>query len=130
MKKTTAVVYGIAVFGALAVGLATAGTSRAGNRIQVVYREQANGEWQAFIFGASCTDPKRNAQVVFPKDSTGPIEVECDVLPGHEGVNRHRQEAQPDAKPQPQASAADTASDDGQDDDTPSRVVVKPRKAQ
>ena len=50
---------------------------KSGDKIQVVYREQPTGEWQMFVFGASCPT-HQNMQVIYPKDPTQPIEIECD----------------------------------------------------
>lgn len=48
-------------------------------RVQIVVRQQPNGEWQMYVFGLPrCPDPK-NAQVIFAPDPTQPLEVECDA---------------------------------------------------
>jgi len=52
-------------------------TSRGGEKAQVVVRTQENGAWQMFVFGPVCPSVG-NMQVVYPKDQTQPIEIECD----------------------------------------------------
>lgn len=74
MRKTIYIVAALL----LSFASADATSRKSGDKIQVVYREQGTGEWQMFVFGASCPDHK-NMQVIYPKDPTQPIEIECDV---------------------------------------------------
>lgn len=62
------------------LAFASAGaTTHNPERIQIVVRQQPNGEWQMYVFGLPrCPNPK-NAQVIFPPDPTQPLEVECDA---------------------------------------------------
>ena len=55
-------------------------TSRKTERVQVVVRQQDNGEWQMYVFGLPACPNPRNAQVIFAPDPTQPLEVECDVV--------------------------------------------------
>jgi hypothetical protein len=61
----------------LAFAAATAGARRSGTDAEVVIRQQPNGEWQMFVFGPPCASAQ-NMQVIYPKDKTQPIEIECD----------------------------------------------------
>jgi len=54
---------------------AAGATNRKTDKIQIVYREQTNGQWQAYIFGAYCPGPMRLIQPADP--STQPIVIEC-----------------------------------------------------
>lgn len=81
---TTKLIY---ILAAVLLAFASAGaggrqTTHAGEKIQVVYREQTSGEWQMFVFGAHCPT-EQNMQVIYPKDAeTQPIEIECDAAGG------------------------------------------------
>jgi hypothetical protein len=56
--------------------------SRSASKIQLIYQGQTNGEWQVFLFGAPPCGKAQNVQVIYPKDSTQPLEIECDNLGG------------------------------------------------
>lgn len=79
MKTRTvyAVAFLAAIFAAAGIGHATRATSA--SKLQVIYRAQAPGEWQVYLFGV---DPcaHGNMQVIYPKDpATQPLEIECDL---------------------------------------------------
>jgi hypothetical protein len=61
---------------ALLLTFAAAGaTSRKTDRIQVVYREQSPGQWQAYVFGTTCAGTMHLIQAADPV--TQPIVIEC-----------------------------------------------------
>lgn len=71
----------IIYIGAALLAFASAGGASRKAGVQVVVRQQGNGEWQMYIFGLpACPSPGKNAQVVFATDQTRPLEVECDAV--------------------------------------------------
>jgi hypothetical protein len=63
--------------GAALLTFAAAGAASRSDKAQVVIRTQENGAWQMFVFGPVCP-AVGNMQVIYPKDPTQPIEIECD----------------------------------------------------
>ena len=72
-----------ALLGLLSIGILGSGKAArsSGEKLQVIYRAQPNGEWQVFLFGLNTCNHDQNMQVIYPKDTTQPVEVECDNTP-------------------------------------------------
>lgn len=84
MKAKTVMILALLGLGLLAAG----GASRNQSKATFVVREQANGEWQIFIFGAPVCTQKQNFQYIWPTDpETQPIELECDNVVPQGGSN-------------------------------------------
>ena len=56
---------------------AAQGTGRSSNKIQLVYREQADGRWQVSVYGTVCEDMMKMRLVEPPEPVIQPFVVEC-----------------------------------------------------
>lgn len=63
----------------LALTLAAGATPRTGPKLTTVYRSQANGEWQLYVFGAEPCARGYILQTLTPIDATAPLIVRCDL---------------------------------------------------